>query len=73
MLFAGNVQGLTVYNDQDRLQRVLVNLIQNGIKFTEKGFIVISVEIDPINDDLLLISVKDTGVGIEKENIDKIF
>lgn len=56
--------------DEVRLRQVLVNLISNAIKFTEKGSITIGYT---IKDGYLEFYVKDTGIGIEKEALDTIF
>ena len=50
--------------------RVFVNLISNSLKFTEKGQIEIS---DELQDGKVAAMVRDTGVGIEAENLEKIF
>ncbi|WP_455676134.1 ATP-binding protein [Pseudoalteromonas rhizosphaerae] len=54
-------------SDPLRLTQIINNLINNAIKFTERGFIKIKVESEKIEDQKhkLLISVQDTGVGIE--------
>ena len=64
-----------IYGDQTRLSQLLFNLINNSIKFTEKGSIEIGVEqIHKIDGNALLrFSVTDTGIGIEKEKLSKIF
>ncbi len=56
--------------DGQRLQQVITNLIQNAIKFTEKGFIEIGYE---LLDDDIQFYVKDTGLGISKQNLKVIF
>jgi len=61
---------LTVYNDKKRVNQILVNLIGNAIKFTEKGKISIIVQKSNGN---VEISVKDTGPGIKKEDFEKLF
>ena len=48
--------------DENRLQQILQNLIANAIKFTENGEITISAK--PIEDNQLVITVSDTGIGI---------
>src|ERR1051326_6359013 len=59
-----------VLADPDRITQVLDNLLSNAIKFTAKGGITISA-LD--KGDYVVISVKDTGSGIPKEEHDKIF
>ncbi|PZQ46649.1 MAG: hypothetical protein DI551_04675 [Micavibrio aeruginosavorus] len=67
-----------VYADPVRVRQVLGNLINNAIKFTSKGYIIVSV--DEIKDEnipsdkvKLQFSVEDTGIGIEDGEYDKIF
>lgn len=61
--------------DPDRVRQVVVNLIGNAIKFTEKGEVVVSVEMESqINEEVLLhFTVSDTGIGIPKEKQKLIF
>ena len=61
-----------VMADVDMLSRVVTNLVSNAIKFTPKGgMVTISVSrADPIN---ILVSVKDTGVGIPEDKLETIF
>lgn len=61
--------------DSFRLKQILVNLIGNAIKFTNQGKITISISeiTTSIGFSTLLFSVKDTGIGIQKQNQQKIF
>ena len=62
---------LIVYMDRSLIERVLVNLLNNAIKFTqEQGKIDIKIKRE---DKSAIIIISDTGCGIEKENIDRIF
>lgn len=64
-------EDMEVYADYNMLNTVIRNLISNAIKFTyENGEIIITAN---MKEDLIVISVKDSGVGIEKENIGKLF
>ncbi|NWH05144.1 PAS domain-containing hybrid sensor histidine kinase/response regulator [Desulfobacter latus] len=57
--------------DEYRIEQVLRNLLNNAVKFTEKGLITVSVEM-PENE-LLLFKVTDTGVGIPKDKQARLF
>ncbi len=61
--------------DPFRLRQVISNLLSNAIKFTDEGRILISVEMmEKYNSALsLLFYVEDTGIGLKKEDINKIF
>lgn len=61
--------------DVHRLRQVMINLINNSIKFTEEGEIFISIEKTGEGEGYqeLLFSVKDSGIGIAKEKIDILF
>ncbi|MFN8577334.1 MAG: 7TM-DISM domain-containing protein [Candidatus Sericytochromatia bacterium] len=63
-----------IISDSIKLKRVLINLISNSIKFTEKGYILLEVtlnELDNIAD--IDFIVKDTGIGIPEDKKDKLF
>lgn len=64
-----------VSGDPDRLGEVLVNLIGNAIKFTEKGEILLGVELESSDENAIVVhfNVKDTGIGIPMDKLDKIF
>jgi PAS domain S-box-containing protein len=61
--------------DVYRLRQILMNLVGNAIKFTEKGEIVVGVEQQSRQGDIheLHFTVRDTGVGIAADKVDKIF
>jgi two-component system, sensor histidine kinase and response regulator len=73
--FINNDIPANVTGDPVRLRQVLVNLINNAVKFTEKGEIEIAVEvIDQSNNDIeLLFKIRDTGIGIPDEKKGKLF
>ena len=58
------------YAEKRRIRQVLVNLISNAVKFSEKGCIEIKIE---DKDDGVEFSVKDSGKGIAEENLPKVF
>ncbi|MEB3214702.1 MAG: ATP-binding protein [Nostocales cyanobacterium 94392] len=66
-----NLTNNIVTNDSIRLKQILTNLIFNAIKFTEVGSIL--VELQEINQDQIIIIVKDTGIGISEIDLKYIF
>lgn len=63
-----------IAGDPLRLRQVLVNLLSNAFKFTERGRIQIAVELVEVNErKLLKFSVKDSGIGLSKDQQQKIF
>ena len=56
--------------DYDRISEVVLNLLNNAIKFTEKGTITVSSK---KSNDQIIISVADTGLGMKKDDISKLF
>ena len=60
--------------DEKKLRRVIMNLVDNAIKFTEEGCVSLRIGFREENYGInLVISVKDTGIGIEEENLEKLF
>ncbi len=57
--------------DTDKIIQVLINLINNAMKFTEKGTITLASE--RVGHDSVKVSVTDQGIGIKKEDLDKLF
>ncbi len=66
---------LTVVSDPTRVKQILVNLISNALKFTDRGAIQISSRVSADRGDYSLIEfhVKDSGIGIAKEKLEKLF
>ena len=65
------------YSDKKKIRQVLVNLISNAIKYTKSGSVWVTVmqTSDPLNleNSMLIIKVKDTGIGIPEDQIDSLF
>ncbi len=65
----------TLIGDVGRLRQVLVNLLSNAVKFTSRGEAVVEIAAKPIDDSRhdLSISVRDTGLGIPPDRLDRLF
>ncbi len=65
----------TIIGDPMRLRQILVNLLNNAVKFTERGEVVVSVDTREIKANVheIHFSVRDTGVGISTENLPRLF
>nr|WP_295900171.1 ATP-binding protein [uncultured Bdellovibrio sp.] len=67
--------GISPYlmGDPNKLRQVLINLVSNSLKFTETGYIRVSVSKNPSKKDTLMVSVSDSGVGIPSNKQHLIF
>ena len=66
---------LILFGDEIRIKQCAMNILTNAIKYTDKGSITFSVDHRKIDDEniALRIKVKDTGIGIKKEDMEKLF
>lgn len=62
-----------VLGDSHRLRQILMNLVGNAVKFTDQGFIHISLRRDQVVKSRYHWAIRDTGRGIKKENMGKLF
>jgi signal transduction histidine kinase/CheY-like chemotaxis protein/HPt (histidine-containing phosphotransfer) domain-containing protein len=67
-----------IYGDVARVRQIMINLLNNAIKFTEQGEVVLSVENSSIEDGsekkvLLHFAIRDTGIGIPANRMDRLF
>lgn len=63
-------QNLKILTDKTRLKQIISNLMNNAMKFTAKGSVELGLKAE---DDNLIIYVKDSGIGIDKNELDTIF
>jgi len=63
-----------LFGDEVRIRQVLLNVLSNAAKYTKKGFVSFSVN-GEINGDTVLLTIKvaDSGIGIKKEDLEKLF
>lgn len=64
-----------VYGDEIRIKQVIINLLTNSVKYTEKGSVTFHIEnVNQTDDEVfLLIRVTDTGIGMKQEEMGKLF
>lgn len=63
-----------LYGDDVRIRQILVNIMNNAVKYTEKGSINLKVNGEVEGDEVILhFAVKDTGIGIKQEDMGKLF
>ncbi len=66
---------LAVLGDETRLRQIIVNLLSNAVKFTERGEVVLTLSSKPLtlNHYELQFDVRDTGIGIPEDRMDRLF
>lgn len=66
---------MRLYGDAQRIRQIIINLMNNAIKFTEEGVVKLSVETEQVSEEdiRLTFSVQDTGQGIREEDLPKLF
>ncbi len=63
-----------IIGDKGKIRQILLNLIGNAIKFTEKGHVTVDIDCTPSDGNVSFhFKIQDTGIGIEKIKIDKLF
>ncbi len=68
---SGISNGISVFGDEERLQQVLVNLIDNAIKYSSKeGIVKISLD---VKEKEVIVGIEDNGIGITKKDLPRIF
>ncbi len=63
------------YGDGGKIKQIVLNLLTNAVKYTDSGSVKLSLSVEEIEGDeyLLKYSVKDTGIGVKEEDLDKLF
>lgn len=72
-IVADEVLPPSIQTDPIRLRQILINLVGNAIKFTERGFVEVRISVPDPASSQIEFTVRDTGVGIESRDIEKLF
>jgi signal transduction histidine kinase len=64
-------QGLTAWADAERLEGVVANLIENGVKFSDTGPVIVEADSNPAR--MMVLTVSDERVGIAPEDLGSVF
>ena len=66
---------MVLHGDAMRIRQVIINLANNAIKFTPSGTVRIHIKSEPVSEDTVNLSfhIVDTGIGIKKQDLDKLF
>lgn len=66
-----------LYGDEVRIKQVITNILTNAVKYTEKGSVTFTIGFKRVEEEpdsvILLVSIKDTGIGIKPEDMKKLF
>ena len=78
ILYEPNRNKIFVNADKTRLTQVISNILDNSLKFTQEGFIIITTRIttkekDDDKDNKVIVIIKDSGIGIDNEILPKLF
>ena len=65
----------TLFGDEIRIKQILINLLNNAVKYTREGSVTLHMECENVNDKdvLLKVSISDTGMGIKREALPHLF
>ena len=64
-----------LYGDENRIRQIVVNILNNALKYTKKGTVSLGIDFEDLGDDKIniIIKVSDTGIGIKKEDMEHLF
>lgn len=76
LYYTGNARvydEVLVFGDKDRLKQVLINLVDNAIKYTDQGSVKVELAENAPSKGFVTISVRDTGIGIPRQHLSRLF
>ena len=64
-----------LYGDNVRIHQIVLNILNNAVKFTQQGEVHLKMDFHPVDDDTILmkVDISDTGIGIKKSDMHKLF
>jgi signal transduction histidine kinase len=73
ILYEGDLEGVKIYADREKIKQILINLMENAIKFTHTGQITLTVLRRKLKKDFISFEISDTGIGMTKKQIENLF
>ena len=66
---------MKLYGDSKRIRQIIINLMNNAIKFTEEGYVKLTVKVEPLEENKVNVCyyIEDSGQGIKEEDLGKLF
>ena len=65
----------SLFGDKSKIRQVLINILGNAVKYTEKGYIILTMNAEYIDEETVnvIFEIKDSGIGIKQEDISRLF
>ncbi len=73
ILYEGDLEGPKIHADREKIKQILINLMENAIKFTHTGQITLTVLRRKLKKDFISFEISDTGIGMTKKQVENLF
>jgi two-component system, sensor histidine kinase and response regulator len=73
IFYEGDLEGTKIYSDREKIKQILLNLMENAIKFTDKGQITLTVLRKKLKNDFISFEISDTGAGMTEKQVEGLF
>ena len=73
IFYEGDLEGEKIYSDREKIKQILINLMENAIKFTHTGQITLTVLRRKLMKDFISFEISDTGIGMTKKQTENLF
>jgi len=73
IMYEGDLEGVGIHADREKIKQILINLMENAIKFTHTGQITLTVLRRKLMKDFISFEISDTGIGMTKKQTENLF